>query len=211
MAYDGADVWALPRAVRALKTCTNVLNPLHAWPVRAAYEFRLAKYAWRGYAVVVPGLDFAKVAHERIRDNDLSKLSGLARLLRLSNAVEYGKVHTSARNYGHQMPQVLAYNLELRPSFLKALSPEDRLVLMGGSNYDGEDVTDGISVFLPSCFPRTEGGWSMGDAMGESWPRARETRGEAWAEILDCGDEGGSVPRILHRTRGTRRSGRAST
>ena len=109
------------------------------------------------------------------------------------------------------MPQVLAYNLELRPSFLKALSPEDRLVLMGGSNYDGEDVTDGISVFLPSCFPRTEGGWSMGDAMGESWPRARETRGEAWAEILDCGDEGGSVPRILHRTRGTRRSGRAST
>ena len=26
---------------------------------------------------------------------------------------------------------------------------------------------------------------------------ARETRGEAWAEILDCGDEGGSVPRML--------------
>ena len=211
VAYDGADVWALPRAVRALKTCTNVLNPLHAWPVRAAYEFRLAKYAWRGYAVVVPGLDFAKVDHERIRDNDLSKLSGLARLLRISNAVEYGKVHTSARAFGHQMPQVLAYNLELRPSFLNALSPEDRLVLMGGSNYDDEDVTDGISVFLPSCFPRTEGEWSMGDAMMGSWPRARETRGEAWAEILDCGDEGGSVPRILHRTRGTRRSGRAST
>lgn len=41
--YDGTAVWALPRCVRALRTGVNVLNPLHAWPNKPTYEFRLAK------------------------------------------------------------------------------------------------------------------------------------------------------------------------
>jgi hypothetical protein len=28
--YDGMDVWALPRCIRALRHGTNILNPLHA-------------------------------------------------------------------------------------------------------------------------------------------------------------------------------------
>ena len=36
--YDGTSVWLLPRCVRALRHGVNVLNPLHAWPVRGACE-----------------------------------------------------------------------------------------------------------------------------------------------------------------------------
>ena len=38
--YDGEAVWALPRCLRALRTGVNLLNPLHAWPNRPAYELR---------------------------------------------------------------------------------------------------------------------------------------------------------------------------
>jgi hypothetical protein len=34
--YDGSDVWMLPRCLRALRHSVNILNPLHAWPVRCA-------------------------------------------------------------------------------------------------------------------------------------------------------------------------------
>ena len=38
--YDGEAVWVLPRCLRALRTGVNLLNPLHAWPNRPAYELR---------------------------------------------------------------------------------------------------------------------------------------------------------------------------
>jgi hypothetical protein len=41
--FDGSRVFALPRALRAIKHGVNILNPLHAWPIRAAYELRLCK------------------------------------------------------------------------------------------------------------------------------------------------------------------------
>ena len=44
--YDGEAVWALPRAVRALRTGYNLVNPVHSWPNRPSYELRLLKYDW---------------------------------------------------------------------------------------------------------------------------------------------------------------------
>ena len=55
-AYDGRTVWITQRCIRALRTGVNVLNPLHAWPNKPAYEVRLGKYAYRGFSVTVPGL-----------------------------------------------------------------------------------------------------------------------------------------------------------
>lgn len=83
-AYNGRDVWVSRRCLMALKTGTNILNPLHAWPNKPSYELRLAKYAHRGFSVVIPGLDDSLVDLKRIvhDDVDYDALKGLARFLK---------------------------------------------------------------------------------------------------------------------------------
>jgi len=86
LGFDGDRVWALLRAVRAIQYGTNLLNPLHAWPSKASYEFRLVKYALRGYSISVPGLEDVRLDLSKILDAPLSKLKGCTRLLRLTMA-----------------------------------------------------------------------------------------------------------------------------
>ena len=88
--YDGEHVWALPRAVRAIRYGTNVLNPLHSWPCKASYEFRLVKYALRGYSIAVPAFESVDVDLAKIIGVPLSKLKGFARLLRMVMAFDDG-------------------------------------------------------------------------------------------------------------------------
>ena len=88
--YDGERVWALPRAVRAIRYGTNILNPLHAWPSKASYEFRLVKYALRGYSISVPAFETVDVDLAKIIGMPLSKLKGFARLLRIAMAFDAG-------------------------------------------------------------------------------------------------------------------------
>lgn len=61
LGFDGERVWALPRALRALKHNINVLNPLHAWPLRASYEYRLCKCVIRFWPLV--HIRLASVCH----------------------------------------------------------------------------------------------------------------------------------------------------
>ena len=49
------------QALRALRHGVVVCNPLHSWPNQPTYELRLAKYAARGFAVAVPGLNLESV------------------------------------------------------------------------------------------------------------------------------------------------------
>ena len=107
--YDGQHVYALPRvrappctalppqpplhapraptvaqALRALRHGFVVCNPLHSWPNQPTYELRLAKYASRGFAVAVPGLNLEGVNVLRATtEAALPKLRGVARLLLL--------------------------------------------------------------------------------------------------------------------------------
>ena len=202
--YDGTAVWVLPRCVRALTTCTNVLNPLHAWPVRCAYEFRLAKYAWRGFAIAVPGLDLGKVDHALIASNRVGKLSGLARLLRISNALQYGSPSANGSAQGQQ-PVLLNYNPDIAAALAQAMDDDEFLACRGGGGY--ADATEGLSVILPSCFEHDGfAWWGMSDLPA---PPARDIREEAWRGILDAGDEHSmlSVPRkLLEAWDNTRRS-----
>lgn len=83
-AFDGRDVWVTPRCARALRTGFNILNSLHSWPNKPSYELRLGKYAFRGFAVVVPGLDRKRINYDEIRGTNLRELKGLARLLKVA-------------------------------------------------------------------------------------------------------------------------------
>ena len=58
LAYDGKRVLATPSAKRALTSGVNIADPERS---TASYETRLYKYALRGFAVGVPGLDMSRV------------------------------------------------------------------------------------------------------------------------------------------------------
>ena len=85
--FDGKEIWALPRSVRALKHGMNILNPLHAWPNRATYEYRLTKYASRGFGVAVPGLEETRIDWRAVNGASLGDLKGLARLAKMGGGL----------------------------------------------------------------------------------------------------------------------------
>lgn len=59
-----ARVMGLPRAVRALQTRSNLIDPTRQ---STSYEYRLAKYAKRGFSCVAPGVDPALYARGVVR------------------------------------------------------------------------------------------------------------------------------------------------
>jgi hypothetical protein len=77
--YDGTDVWALPRAVRAIERSCNLVDPGRQ---SASYEHRLAKYGKRGFAVAVPGVERSQLDWS-VYSTPAHKLKGLAYLMRL--------------------------------------------------------------------------------------------------------------------------------
>ena len=66
VAWDGSRVLATPSALRALQTGINIADPECA---SGEYEWRLAKYAMRGFLVAVPGLDVNKVKEKFVRNS----------------------------------------------------------------------------------------------------------------------------------------------
>lgn len=66
VAWDGSRVLATPSALRALQTGINICDPERA---SGEYEWRLAKYAMRGFLVAVPGLDPNRVKEKFIRNS----------------------------------------------------------------------------------------------------------------------------------------------
>jgi hypothetical protein len=144
--YDGKDVLCLPRAHRALTQRANRVDMTRRSP---SYEMRLAKYARRGFDVIVPGLQRARV-DPQIFEKPFDKLQGLARLLQLEQLAT-----PEARLRFKQRQRVL----KLRPplgettSFWQGLGGDsfrdpflrDRLEQLGG----GVNASDYSCVFLP--------------------------------------------------------------
>lgn len=86
--YDGKQLWVTPRCLHAFGTGVSILDPIHAWPNKSSYELRLAKYTYRGFPVLVPGLNKKRINCERIRRSPLGERKGLARLLKVSFETE---------------------------------------------------------------------------------------------------------------------------
>lgn len=204
--FDGAHVWALPRCIRALKTGVNVLNPLHAWPNRATYEYRLCKYASRGFAVAVPGLEQSRVDWLAINATELSTLRGLSRLLKLVLAASSSDI--VRKGWGGSIPSSTA-RLATRcvdPLVLSCVHPVNFLseadievkALHCGSYDDDRDI-----IYPSVFFQRRDGdepaiaadgipraGLAMERRSGmyiDCFHVARDTRLLAWAEISDAG------------------------
>lgn len=81
VAYDGRRVLALPRALSAIRTSVNLADPSRR---SLSYEARLHKYAGRGFAVGVPGLQHHRAVQFAWRWSKSAlkeKLVGLAQLV----------------------------------------------------------------------------------------------------------------------------------
>ena len=180
-AYDGRSVWVTSRWVRSLTTGYNVLNPLHAWPNRASYELRLCKYAKRGFAVFVPGLEKKRINYEMIRNSSLRDVKGLARLLKITHDYE------SAPSFGlynigfSDIPSVRSLQREDK-------TPEERLIACESGYGDDTDVGQ---LLIPSCYGEVEEFYWWFPA--DNFPIARESRDPAWQEI-ENGGENANVP-----------------
>eukprot|EP00708_Paratrimastix_pyriformis_P002063 GAFH01000801.1.p1 GENE.GAFH01000801.1~~GAFH01000801.1.p1 ORF type:complete len:916 (-),score=370.20 GAFH01000801.1:143-2854(-) len=93
--YDGQDVWAMPRALRAIQTHCNLFD---LGRVNITFNQRIVKYARRGFALAVPGFTWERV--------DWSELvRGMA-----TGGRRYGR-----RRYG---PPAMASEPELASRFL---------------------------------------------------------------------------------------------
>ena len=193
-AFDGERVLITPRAKSALEGGVNVLNPLHSWPNRPSYELRLAKYAKRGFAVGVPGLDLCRVDYEKISATDLPSLKGLARLVKVAVAM----------NKDSSSKEILdpLHNMELRPHVKPTMSPCEMLV----NGYWAEENEDQIkkSLILPPVYCEDREYllhhlWKA-DAWRdlEDFPVAEQIRDQAWATIEDAGENAAEgMPRLL--------------
>ncbi|KAK7436334.1 hypothetical protein VKT23_019181 [Stygiomarasmius scandens] len=80
-AYDGKRVWASARAIIAMMRQCNTVDMTRRSP---SYEFRLSKYAQRGFEIYIPSLERDKV-DTTIYLGHIKRTHGLARLLVLES------------------------------------------------------------------------------------------------------------------------------
>ena len=112
VAYNGKQVFATPSALRALRTGMNLVDPERRHS--NDYEFRLAKYAERGFLVGVPGLDIGRIKTKYIRNSCFAfDQEGALRKVMLGFPVKEDEDVPSISFDGDRMvglPQLLAYS-----------------------------------------------------------------------------------------------------
>ena len=208
-AFDGKDVWLTKRCISALRTGMNVVNPIHATPSRATYELRLAKYAKRGYSVLVPGLDQGRVDFIRILPAELSSLKGLARLLKVNQEIAssaqtllptndrlFPTSYASSITEAHLVPALQKESLSCR-------EPAE-LITSGHGWYDelGADVIVPPVMYTWRDNRRVANGRGLCGVLWCDYQcdfplSSEEIRNEAWDEILYFENAPGTLPRYL--------------
>ncbi|KCV72428.1 hypothetical protein H696_00014 [Fonticula alba] len=157
VAFDGRQVYAVPRAHAALVFQRNTIDMSRRSP---SYETRLSKYAARGFAVRAPYYDLDRV-DPQILERSFAQTQGLARLillerLRLPAAIQHyrdeqrlrrmrndskdalGTESTVAGRAGGHLRRQIEYKLS-NDAFLR-----DRLL-----GADVTEMSDYATVFLP--------------------------------------------------------------
>eukprot|EP00927_Polykrikos_kofoidii_P043731 TRINITY_DN37814_c0_g1_i1.p1 TRINITY_DN37814_c0_g1~~TRINITY_DN37814_c0_g1_i1.p1 ORF type:complete len:1871 (-),score=397.34 TRINITY_DN37814_c0_g1_i1:75-5687(-) len=142
--YDGSNVWMTPRCHNSVTAQFNTVDMTRRSPT---YETRLAKYAGRGFEVVVPALQRDKI-DPQIYEIPFEKSKGLAKLLLLEKlgTPEQRILYRQQQRIGRLQPLVVRqgrfYNhiqQELQDAFLQ-------------SQIEGSDLCDASdyqTVFLP--------------------------------------------------------------
>lgn len=178
---------------------------------------RLAKYAARGFAVLVPGVDRKKIDFSHIQQTQLCDLKGLARFIKVSAATEIATPFKWRENADgqenfdlvpHEQPRLPLDNHILRVEARKLVSEDaDRLTDLLDRLYDDDDDVRTSKCIMPQVYPVGGGNNNVRRRLWSGWwhgpnhpfPNALETRDPAWQEIEDAGENPPqSVPRLLN-------------
>ncbi|PRP82161.1 hypothetical protein PROFUN_10432 [Planoprotostelium fungivorum] len=129
--FDGVKVWMDPRCARALKYEINLIDLTRRSP---SYEYRLHKYAKRGFSVGVPGLDMGKVQ---------AKIpyypTGLARLLSLDRGTLWDRMYTTKMDHDKQREkEMVKFNT-------KSISDYSLIHIPYGPNWGTEGITNYVA------------------------------------------------------------------
>jgi hypothetical protein len=196
-AYDGRNVWLTQRCIAALESGFNILNALHAWPNKASYELRLAKYACRGFSVLVPGLDQRRIDYDGISRSSLIDLHGMARFIKVAHDLETASRHDLRHWYlqhrleWDQHPRTVQQVGSLRESVVDCMTESEKL-----GAWLPEAYTQGErKVIVPHVYRR--GGNALHPAWflwckslaGDFIPISSTSRDDAWEEICDWPDD----------------------
>jgi ankyrin repeat protein len=133
--FDGRDVWCTPRAHYAITTKRNTVDMTRR---SIAYEFRLKKYNERGYGVVVPGFDRAKVNY-RIFSKSPTQVAGLARLLILEN-IDNDAKHNLYRDVLNMHQCTMYKNLALKSKY--EVSDYSLIFLPWGQKWNAKTIAE---------------------------------------------------------------------
>jgi hypothetical protein len=134
--YDGKQVWALPRARRAISTRMNLIDVDRQ---STTYEVRLFKYAKRGFRVGVPGYDVSKIKNSVLIDDELYST--------LSSRLDYKKVERKYRTIN----ETVAHSYQRKKNF-KERHGLARLILFERSITRFKNDNMFSSLYLTGCY-----------------------------------------------------------
>jgi hypothetical protein len=189
-AYDGRNVWLAPRCISALESGTNILNPLHAWPNRPSYEIRLAKYAARGFATYVPGIDKRRIDYPSILKSDLKNLKGLARFIKVAVLMESAtkkKFFDWRQRTTVERAKTPREIEALKEGELSTTTEDERVIDMRCERDEIYDEVD--NVIAPSIYGDDAHPIRLDWVFDGNFPPSRESRDAAWEDIMDPGEE----------------------
>ncbi|KAF0979228.1 hypothetical protein FDP41_001571 [Naegleria fowleri] len=142
--FDGKTVWSSPRARRALAFNTNLVDVDRQ---STTYEYRLYKYAKRGFSVSIPGFDSGKVQNQllqyprRFPFTSMEYLMhGLARILAMDLACQ-------SKNPKHILGPYDA------PNSIKAQEKEERKVLILAGEFNVKSDYMDLSIIKSDRYP----------------------------------------------------------
>ena len=205
LGYDGKRVWALPRALRALRHGYTVVNPLHAWPNQPSYELRCVKYSYRGFAVAVPGLQLGSVDWPAVARVPLRELRGINRLLLLEISVLKVAMKVASRSArcdgwrgkgGSTLSRVLRIMFHQEEASLSMDMGGELFTVHAIDEVDLDSVLSHYDLWL-------EGEDEPADQPPND-PHRLAVTGETWSEILDAGRDDMRIPRKLEWSRSPR-------
>ena len=143
--FDGTRAWTCPRACLAFATQANTVDMSRRSP---SYEMRLAKYAARGFEVLVPGLDRPRI-DPFIYEKRFDTVHGLPRLLLLE------RLNTPEARFKYRLEQRLAKASQrerwrIQREMQRGLRDSHALARQEGCEPTaGAEVSNYSTVFLP--------------------------------------------------------------
>jgi hypothetical protein len=144
--FDGETVLAMERFRRAMTKRYNLVDETRR---SLSYETRLAKYATRGFAVAVPGLDAARIDVQALQYERLQTLQGARKLVALDIQQRRSFHISSFTSFVHRLTGAkgdYSFDFTRRGAALMTAQHDDRATIFTRNNRQPQTVHQHVFV-----------------------------------------------------------------